>query len=395
MSGFRYNALNTLYATSFLIKLLNQSISTVKSKKIFVSEPFLPPIDDLSGHLQQIWNNKWVTNNGVFHQQLEAKLADHLGVPYISLFANCTVALLCAIKVASFKRKVITTPFSFVATSHALAFLGIEPVFVDIDPNTLNIDPLKVAEAIDNDVTGILPVHCYGNPCDVDVLQTIADEHKIDIIYDSAHAFGVECHCGSILNHGRFSVLSFHATKVFNTFEGGAVVSQTMQDKIAIDRIKNFSFVDQLNIDSVGINGKMSEFNAALGIVQLNYIDSVITARMKISDAYFKLLKDCNLLTPINFGTSIKHNYAYFPVVCNDNHIRETLYDRLTSNNVYVRKYFYPLISNFPYYAKINSANKSNLPVANTLADRILCLPIHSGISIKDIEFICKIIYQG
>ena len=361
-------------------------------KKIVISEPFLPPLDEVVSYLARVWDNKWVTNNGEFHKELESILSDYLGVPYISLFTNCTLALISAIKVAGFKKKVITTPLSFVATSHALALFGIDPVCVDIDPITLNLDPNKVLNAINDDVTGILPVHCYGNPCDVDAFDSISKKYNLDIVYDAAHAFGVQCHCGSLLNHGRFSVISFHATKVFNTFEGGAIISQTLEDKIAVDRFKNFSFVDELNVNDVGINAKMSEFNSALGIVQLKYIDDVINKRRVISELYHTFLIQSSLLVPVDFSASILHNFSYFPVICIDNQTREALFKHLISNNVCIRRYFYPLISNLEPYRDLPSSAISNLPIANKVSSNILCLPIHSGMSFSDVQYISNLI---
>ena len=264
----------------------------MKNKPIYVTQPYLPPLEEFIPYLQEIWNSKILTNNGPFHQQLEQALCEYLGVGHISLFTNGTIALVTALQALRVTGEVITTPYSFVATSHSLLWNGIKPVFVDIDPNTLNLDPAKIEAAITPQTTAIMPVHVYGHPCEVDAIQEIADKYNLKVIYDAAHAFGVQCHCGSLLNHGDLSVLSFHATKVFNTFEGGAIVCPDAKTKLRIDQLKNFGFVDEVTVAAPGINGKMSELNAAIGLLQLKHVDQAIEKRKAIDTHYRKLLND-------------------------------------------------------------------------------------------------------
>ncbi len=258
----------------------------MKNNNIFVTKPTLPPLEEFVPYLQQIWDNKVLTNGGPFHEQLEQELCEYLGVEHICLFTNGTIALVTALQALRITGEVITTPYSFVATSHSLLWNGIKPVFADIDPNTLNLDPARIEAAITPQTTAIMPVHCYGHPCDVDAIQKIADNYNLKVIYDAAHAFGVQCHCGSVLNHGDLSVLSFHATKVFNTFEGGAIVCPDAKTKVRIDQLKNFGHVGEVTVVAPGINGKMSEFNAALGLLQLKYIDQALARRKEIDAAY-------------------------------------------------------------------------------------------------------------
>jgi dTDP-4-amino-4,6-dideoxygalactose transaminase len=263
----------------------------MKKENIFVTKPTLPPLEEFVPYLQQIWGNKVLTNGGPFHEQLEKELCEYLGVEHLCLFTNGTIALVTALQALRITGEVITTPYSFVATSHSLLWNGIKPVFADIDPNTLNLDPARIEAAITPQTTAIMPVHCYGHPCDVYAIQKIADNYNLRVIYDAAHAFGVQCHCGSVLNHGDLSVLSFHATKVFNTFEGGAIVCQDAKTKVRIDQLKNFGFVDEVTVAAPGINGKMSEFNAALGLLQLKHIDQALAQRKEIDAAYRERLK--------------------------------------------------------------------------------------------------------
>jgi dTDP-4-amino-4,6-dideoxygalactose transaminase len=364
---------------------------------IYVTQPFLPPLDGFSTYLEQIWKNKIITNGGPFHQQLESALCEFLGVKHISLFNNGTIALITALQALKIKGEVITTPYSFVATAHSLLWNGIEPVFVDIDPNTLNLDPQKIQAAISPRTTAIMPVHCYGNPCDVDAMQAIADKHGLKVIYDAAHAFGVKCHCGSVLNHGDLSVLSFHATKVFNTFEGGAIVCPDAETKHHIDQLKNFGFVNETTVEVAGINGKMSEINSAFGLVQLKYIQAALNERMKVDEAYRTHLSDIKGIKCLEGSGQIASNYSYFPILVREDYSlsRDELYEKLKENNIFARRYFYPLISEFPMYQNLPSSGEENLPVASKASREILCLPIYPGISLEDQMSIISLIRVG
>ena len=361
-------------------------------KNIFVTKPYLPPLEELNPYLQKIWDSGVVTNGGQFHQQLEDELCKFLGVSHISLFTNATIALVTALQSLRIVGEVITTPYSFVATSHSLLWNGIKPIFVDIDPNTLNIDVTKIESAITPQTTAIMAVHCYGQPCDVDAIEKIARTYNLKVIYDAAHAFGVQCHCGSVLTHGDLSVLSFHATKVFNTFEGGAIISPDENTKLRIDQLKNFGHDGETSVIASGINGKMSEFNAALGLLQLKYIDEIIEKRMKIDMHYRSLLKEVSGIKCIDFSRSLKHNYSYFPVLIQKNFpiSRDMAYEKLKDLNIFTRRYFYPLISDFPMYSGLPSAGKKNLPVATLAANQILCLPIYPDLSLDVVNEIAN-----
>lgn len=363
-------------------------------KPIYVTQPHLPPLEEFLPYLEKIWENKILTNGGPFHQELEVALCEYLGVKHISLFTNGTIALITALQALKIKGEVITTPFSFVATSHSLLWNGIKPIFVDIDPNTLNIDPGKIEAAITPQTTAIMPVHCYGNPCDVDAIQKIADRYNLKVIYDAAHAFGVDCHCGSILNHGDLSVLSFHATKVFNTFEGGAIVCPNETIKLQIDQLKNFGFTDELTVNVAGINGKMSEINAAFGLVQLRYCNAILDSRKKIDSLYRELLKGIKGIKIPNYRIDSILNYSYFPILVTEDYSisRDDLYKKLKEQNINTRRYFYPLISQFPMYKKLDSADNLNLPNATKIAEQVLCLPIYPGLKSKEQETIAGII---
>ncbi|AWW49187.1 DegT/DnrJ/EryC1/StrS aminotransferase family protein [Polynucleobacter paneuropaeus] len=354
----------------------------MKDKPIYVTEPFLPPLDEFTIYLKQIWKNKTLTNGGLFHQQLEKALCEYLGVEHISLFNNGTVGLITALQALKIKGEVITTPYSFVATAHSLLWNGIEPVFVDIDPSTLNLDPSKIEAAITSKTTAIMPVHCYGHPCDVEAIQEIADRHNLKVIYDAAHAFGVQCDCGSVLKHGDLSVLSFHATKVFNTFEGGAIVCPNAETKRLIDRLKNFGFVDEVTVNVAGINGKMSEVNAAFGLVQLNHIDAALEGRKTADTLYRALLKDVMGIRFLEGSGERVANYSYFPIMVESSYplTRDELYHRLKQSNIFARRYFYPLISEFPVYKKFPSASPGMLPVATKASQEVLCLPLYSSL---------------
>ncbi len=363
-------------------------------KPIYVTEPYLPPLEEFIPYLEKIWDSKVLTNKGPFHEQLERELCEYLGVEHLALFTNGTIALVTALQALRITGEVITTPFSFVATAHSLLWNGIKPVFVDIDPDTLNLDPRKIEAAITPQTTAILPVHCYGNPCDVDAIQAIANNYNLKVIYDAAHAFGVQCHCGSVLKHGDLSVLSFHATKVFNTFEGGAIVCPDAKTKQHIDNLKNFGFVNETTVVAPGINGKMSEFGAALGLLQLKHIDHALTRRGEIDQIYRETLKDVPGITCIGQSGQRVANYAYFPILIESEYplARDALYHKLQENNIFGRRYFYPLISEFPMYRGLLSANQGNLPTATAMAKKVLCLPIYPMLSDGDIMRIIGII---
>jgi len=361
---------------------------------VYVTRPFLPPLEEFIPYLQQIWNSKQLTNNGPFHQQLEQALCDYLGVKHVALFTNGTVALITALQTLRIAGEVITTPYSFVATAHSLLWNGIKPVFVDIDPVTLNLDPDRIEAAITPQTTAIMPVHCYGRPCDVDRIEKIADNYGLKVIYDAAHAFGVKCHNGSVLNNGDLSVLSFHATKVFNTFEGGAIVCHDAKAKQRIDHLKNFGFVDDVTVVAPGINGKMSEFNAALGLLQLKGIDAAIQKRQAVDTRYRKALsavKGVRCLPPPGEGVS---NYAYFPILVQPDYplSRDALYQKMLDQGIIARRYFYPLISDFPMYRGMPSAAHANLPVAKQVAEQVICLPIHPALSNEQVDSVAGII---
>ena len=361
-----------------------------RESPLFVTQPHLPPLEEFIPYLEEIWARKKLTNNGPFHQELESALCDFLGVSHISLFANATIALLAAVRALGLTGEVITTPYSFVATSHALLWNGVVPVFVDIDPLTLNMDPARIEAAITPQTTGILPVHVYGHPCDVDAIEAIAQKHGLKVIYDAAHAFGVRCHCGSVLQHGDLSVLSFHATKVFNTFEGGAVVSPDAQTKRHIDQLKNFGFENEITVTEVGINGKMSEFNAALGLLQLRYFEEGVQRRKAIDAAYREGLNGLPGLRCMP-GTAEEYaNYAYFPILVGPEFplTRDELYQRLKDAGIHSRRYFYPLISTFPMYQDLPSAASSRLPVATKAAGQVICLPMYPVLKDEEIAYI-------
>lgn len=353
---------------------------------IFVVKPSLPPFDDFSAEARKIWDTRILTNSGPLHQELEKKLCNFLAVPYISLFNNATIALLAAMRVLDLKGEVITTPFSFIATAHAVLWGNLTPVFVDVEPRTLNIDPAKIEAAITQRTSAILAVHCYGNPCDVEAIEAIAKKHNLKVIYDAAHAFGVECHCGSVLKHGNLSVLSFHATKVFNTFEGGAIVCQTPEMKARIDRFKNFGIVDETHIEETGLNGKMSEVNAALGLVQLPHMKAYLEGRARVDAVYRRELKSVKGIECLGTAGQKQENYAYFPVLVKPDFplSRDGLYEALKAQGIMTRRYFYPLISTFPMYTDFSSARPENLPVASVAAQEVLCLPIYPDLAESD-----------
>jgi len=352
---------------------------------IFVTQPSLPPLEDLIPYLKQIWESKVLTNVGPFHKEFEMELCSYLGVSNISLFSNGTIALITALKALNITGEVITTPYSFVATAHSLLWNNVAPVFVDIDPVTLNLDPSKIEAAITPKTTAIMPVHVYGHPCDVDAIDAIAKRHKLKLIYDAAHAFGVQCHCGSVLNHGDLSVLSFHATKVFNTFEGGAIVSPNAATKRYIDKLKNFGFENEVSVTQTGINSKMNEFSAALGLLQLQQIDEQIEKRKAIDAAYREGLKNIPGIRCHAPPAPQKSNYSYFPIFVEDEYplTRDRLYEKLKVNGINGRRYFYPLITEFAMYKEkgLQVTNGVGLPSAQRAAERVICLPIFADLA--------------
>lgn len=366
----------------------------MRKEPIYVTQPFLPPLEEFLPYLQQIWDKKTLTNGGPFHQQLEKSLCDYLGVEHIALFTNGTIALVTALQALRVTGEVITTPYSFVATSHSLLWNGIKPVFVDIDPNTFNLDPVKIEAAITPQTTAIMPVHCYGHACDVEAIQKIADNYNLKVIYDAAHAFGVKDAGGSILQHGDLSILSFHATKVFNTFEGGAIICPDAKTKQRIDHLKNFGHVDEVTVVAPGINGKMSEFSAALGLLQLKYINCAIERRKEIDAAYRERLKRVKGIRCLNNTDEKVANYAYFPILIEASYpiTRDALYQQLKDHGIHPRRYFYPLISDFPMYRGLPSAQSDNLPVATVAAQQVLCLPIYPDLDISVVDEISSFI---
>lgn len=367
----------------------------MENKKIFVTSPSLPPLAELMPYLEKIWADKRLTNNSQFHQQLEKNLADFLGVKHISLFANGTLALLTALQALEIRGEVITTPYTFVATTNALWWNRIDPVFVDIERNTCNLDPDKIETAITDKTTAILPVHVYGNPCDSEAIEKIAIKNDLKIIYDAAHAFGINRNGHSILNYGDLSVLSFHATKVFNTFEGGAIISHSIETKERIDFLKNFGFQNETTIVAPGINGKMNEFQAALGLIQLSYFEKNRSRSKEIHDIYVQRLKEVKGIRLPKPDPEVKHNYSYFPVFVDQNTFpisRDALYHELRDHGIHSRRYFYPLTSNIEIFSRFPSADKKNLAVANRIADEVICLPIYPDLDNGDVEKIIRII---
>jgi dTDP-4-amino-4,6-dideoxygalactose transaminase len=364
---------------------------------INVTQPFLPPLEEFLPYLEKIWNSKVITNGGPFHQQLEKALCEYLGIQHISLFTNCTIGLITALQAMRVTGEIITTPYSFVATSHSLLWNGLKPVFVDIDPKSLNLDPTKIEAAITSNTTAILAVHCYGHPCDVQAIQKIADAYNIRVIYDAAHAFGVKDNGGSILRHGDLSVLSFHATKAFNTFEGGAIVCHDVETKKRIDQLKNFGYVDEVTVVEAGINGKMSEFNAALGMLQLNYLNQIFEKRKRVDAVYRNQLRCVKGIQCLSESSETVSNYIYFPILVEPDYpiSRDDLYNIFKDFGINTRRYFYPLISDFPMYRGLDSSHCDNLPVANEIAKKILCLPIYPTLNYEDQQRIIKVILEN
>lgn len=361
---------------------------------LFVTRPYLPPLEEFLPYLEQIWDRRILTNGGPFHQQLEAALCEYLGVEYISLFANGTLALLTALQALRIGGEVITTPYSFVATGHALLWNGLKPVFVDIEPGSLNMDPKLIEAAITPQTTAIVPVHCYGRPCDVQAIERIADNYNLKVIYDAAHAFGVRDAGGSVLRHGDLSILSFHATKVFNTFEGGAIVCPDAKTKQRIDHLKNFGFVDEVTVVAPGINGKMSEINAAFGLLQLQHLDKALARRREIDRLYRALLAAVPGIECLQAAADAQPNYSYFPVLVDERYplSRDALYQRLRGRQIFARRYFYPLISHFPMYRGYASADPARLPIANALSEQVLCLPLYPDLDDSQVHRIVDVI---
>lgn len=362
---------------------------------IYVTQPSLPDLNEFIPYLEQIWKNKILTNNGPFHQQLEKELADFLGVPYISLFVNGTLALVTALQVLRITGEVITTPYSFVATTHSLWWNNIKPVFVDIEPDFCNIDPEKIEAAITPKTTAILPVHVYGNPCKVESIQEIADIYGLKVIYDAAHTFGVNYNGHSICNYGDLSILSFHATKVFNTMEGGAIICHDAATKKQIDYLKNFGFAGETSIMAPGINSKMNEMQAALGLVQLKHYAANTEKRKVIAETYRSELAGIEGISVLAEPENTNTNYAYFPIFVDGEKYgksRDQLYEKLKQNNIFGRRYFYPLISEFSMYKSLDSAKPSNLPMANKIAEEVICLPLYPDLPVENIVFIAQII---
>lgn len=365
------------------------------NKPIFVTQPALPNLEDFIPYLKEIWDNKILTNNGPMHKLLEKELASFLGVPYLSLFANGTLALITALQALRITGEVITTPYSFVATTHSLWWNNNKPVFVDVDSEYGNLDPDKIEAAITPKTTAIMPVHVYGNPCKVKKIQEIADIYGLKLIYDAAHAFGVNYKGESILNFGDLSILSFHATKVFNTFEGGAIISHDSATKQRIDYLKNFGFAGETTIMAPGINSKMNEVQAAMGLLQLKTYNESIDMRKKVSDRYRELLKNVKGLSMMPEPKDTVSNYAYFPIFIDEKEYgisRDELYEKLKNNEIFGRRYFYPLISEFSMYKGLESSLPTNLRVAHKFANSVICLPIYPSLSLSNVEYIVSLI---
>ena len=365
---------------------------------ITVTSPLLPNLDEFTESLKEIWESKWITNNGQFHQKLEAALAEYLKVPYVSLFTNGTLPLLTALQAMRITGEVITTPYSFVATTHALWWNGIKPVFVDIDPSTGNIDPQKIEAAITPRTTAILPVHVYGKPCDTEAIQAIADKYGLKVIYDAAHAFGVEVNGESLLNAGDMSTLSFHATKVFNTIEGGAMVMHDEKTKQRIDYLKNFGFANEIEVVGPGINSKMDEIRSAYGLLNLKQVDAAIAARQKVAVAYRKALRNVDGISFWDDMPGVRHNYSYFPIFVDAKKYgmtRDELYMKMKDQGVWGRRYFYPLISEFSTYRGLESSRPENLPNAHMMADTVICLPMYHALTEAEIDKIIMVISKS
>ena len=360
---------------------------------ITVTSPLLPDLQEFHEVLQEIWDSKWITNNGSFHKKLEAALCEYLKVPYISLFTNGTLPLLTALQALRITGEVITTPYSFVATTHSIWWNGCRPVFVDIDPKTGNMDPERIEAAITPKTTAIMPVHVYGKPCDTARIKEIADKYGLKVIYDAAHAFGVEVNGESILNAGDMSTLSFHATKVYNTIEGGALVMHDAETKKRIDYLKNFGFANEVEVVGPGINSKMDEVRSAYGLLNLKQVDAAIEARHRVAIRYREALRGIKGITFFDDMPGVRHNYSYFPIFVDAEEYgmpRDELYFKMKDNGVLGRRYFYPLISTFSTYRGLPSASRENLPQAHKMADSVICLPMHHALEEAEIEKVIR-----
>lgn len=370
-------------------------LKIMSKESIKVTSPLLPDFSDFTALLKDIWDRKWITNNGQYHEQLEQALAEYLKVPFVSLFTNGTLPLITALQALDIKGEVITTPYSFVATTHALWWNGIKPVFVDIDPTNGNIDPSMIEAAITPQTTAIMPVHVYGNPCDIQTIQEIANHYHLKVIYDAAHAFGVEKDGKSILEAGDISTLSFHATKVFNTVEGGAMIMHDAETKRHINYLRNFGFAGETEVEAPGINSKMDELRAAFGLLNLQQVDAAIDSRHRVALRYREALRDVEGIAFWEDQPGVRHNYAYFPIFVDAKKYgtsRDNLYLRMQEAGIYGRRYFYPLISSFSPYRDLPSASPKNLPVATRLADEVICLPMHHELSDTDVEKVINIL---
>lgn len=365
----------------------------MNNKPITVTSPLLPPLEEFVPYLQKIWDNKWLTNNGEMHQELERQLAEYLGVEYISLFSNGTLALITALQALNITGEVITTPYSFVATTHSIFWNKCTPVFVDVEPEYFNINPAKIEAAITERTTVIMPVHVYGNPADTDAIQKIADKYGLKVIYDAAHAFGVRKNGASILNAGDLSVLSFHATKIYSTIEGGAVICHSQEMKHHIDNLKNFGFRGETVVEEPGINAKLNEVQAAYGLLSLKYIDEAIAKRKQIVERYRSSMKNISGISFLSEQSGVEYNYAYFPIFVDEAKYgmsRDALYEKLKSNNILGRRYFYPLISTFEPYRELLSAQ--NLPVAQKAAEQVICMPLYPDLEMDIVDRIIELI---
>lgn len=369
----------------------------MENKQITVTAPLLPDLEEFNVLLKEIWDSKWITNNGSFHKRLESALCEYLKVPYISLFTNGTLPLLTALQALRITGEVITTPYSFVATTHSIWWNGCKPVFVDIDPATGNIDPEKIEAAITPRTTAIMPVHVYGKPCDTARIKKIADKYGLKVIYDAAHAFGVEVNGKSILNEGDMSTLSFHATKVYNTLEGGALVMHDAEMKKRIDQLKNFGFTGEITVEAPGINSKVDEVRAAYGLLNLTQVDAAIEARHQVAIKYREALRPVEGITFMDDMPGVKHNYSYFPIFVDQEKYgmtRDELYFKMKEQDVLGRRYFYPLISEFDTYKGLPSAGRENLPKAHQVADSVICLPMHHELSTEDVDRVLDILVK-
>ena len=364
-------------------------------ERVLVSSPLLPDLKDFIPYLEKIWQNKWLTNQGPLHKELENALCNYLDVKYLNLFSNGTLALITALQALRISGEVITTPYSFVATTHSLWWNNIKPVFVDIEPETFNIDPNRIEAAITPSTTAIMPVHVYGNPCNVKEIERISDIYGLRVIYDAAHAFGVKQNGISLLDYGDLSILSFHATKVYSTIEGGAIICKDEKMKQRIDFLKNFGFADEVTVVAPGINAKLNEVQAAFGLLSLKIVDEAIQKRKKVADLYRKGLNEVKGISFLPENPDVKHNYAYFPILVDEKEYgtsRDTLYETMKRNNIYGRRYFYPLISEFPTYRGLPSSQPENLPVATKVASQVICLPMHHELTEEQVVRLIEII---